>query len=146
MDLLLRPWRHYADFTGRSTRTEFWLFYLGILLGAIALVVLGGVIFGFAAFSEEEAPADSAALLAYAPVLIFMLATFIPGIAVFVRRLHDADMSGWFYLLSCIPYLGWIFTIVTGFLPPTKGENRFGFDPRLGEDGPAHEEVTGIFS
>ncbi|WP_447726269.1 DUF805 domain-containing protein [Sphingomonas koreensis] len=145
MDLFLRPWRHYTDFSGRSSRTEFWLFFISFYLGLIVLVGAAGLIFGFSTF-EEGAPDNSTAFMAYAPAVIFLLAAIIPGIAVFVRRLHDADMSGWLYLLSCIPYLGWIFMIIFGFIPGTKGENRFGFDPRLGEEGPGHDEVTGIFS
>jgi len=65
------------------------------------------------------------------------LAIIIPGIAVTVRRLHDRDMSGWWYLgvavLGQVPYLGAL--IQLGFLvlmclPGTPGPNRFGPDPK----------------
>lgn len=36
---------------------------------------------------------------------LFALATFIPGIAVSIRRLHDVDRSGWWLLLTTAPYL-----------------------------------------
>ena len=68
---------------------------------------------------------------------IFVLAVLIPSIAVTVRRLHDRDMSGWWYLgfivASAIPLLGLIASIaflVVMFLPGTEGPNRFGPDPK----------------
>jgi len=45
------------------------------------------------------------------------------------RRLHDRDMSGWFYLLVFIPYLGGLILFVITLLPGTPGENRYGDDP-----------------
>ena len=36
---------------------------------------------------------------------LFVLATFIPGIAVSVRRLHDVNRSGWWLLLTSVTYL-----------------------------------------
>jgi uncharacterized membrane protein YhaH (DUF805 family) len=54
-----------------------------------------------------------------------------------VRRLHDRDMSGWWYLgfivLSNIPLLGILIALgylVLMFLPGTPGPNRFGEDPK----------------
>ena len=35
-----------------------------------------------------------------------LLATFLPGLALVVRRQHDIGLSGWFYLLVLIPYVG----------------------------------------
>jgi uncharacterized membrane protein YhaH (DUF805 family) len=62
---------------------------------------------------------------------------FIPNIAVTVRRLHDRDMSGWWYLgyivASFIPFLNIIALIaflVVMVLPGTPGPNRYGEDPK----------------
>ncbi len=49
------------------------------------------------------------------------------------------------YLLTLIPYIGFIFFIVFGFLPGTRGENDYGFDPRLGEGAPDYDAPE-IFS
>ena len=44
-----------------------------------------------------------------------------------VKRLHDIDLSGWWYLLFMIPFIGIVFALVIcGFMPGTKGENRYG--------------------
>ena len=65
------------------------------------------------------------------------LAAFIPSIAVTVRRLHDRNMSGWWYpgfiVASLIPVVGIIAAIaflVIMFLDGTPGTNRFGPDPK----------------
>lgn len=61
---------------------------------------------------------------------IFVLGSFIPTLAVTVRRFHDQDKSGWFILLQFIPYVGGIIVFVFMLLDGTKGHNRFGADPK----------------
>lgn len=75
---------------------------------------------------------------------LFALAVFIPSIAVTVRRLHDRDMSGWWYLgfalAGLIPFVGFLASLaflVILFLPGTSGSNRFGPDPK----NPYQEDV-----
>lgn len=70
-------------------------------------------------------------------LLIWFLFALIPGIAVSIRRLHDAELSGWWYvglvLASAIPLLGILASIglfVVMLLPGSDGSNRFGPDPR----------------
>ena len=46
-----------------------------------------------------------------------------------VGRLHQ-DHSGWFVLLSFIPYIGGLIVLVFMCLPGTRGPNRFGPDPK----------------
>ena len=52
--------------------------------------------------------------------------TFIPAISAGVRRLHDTNKSGFFLLISFIPFIGAL--VLLFFLIPvgTKGKNRFG--------------------
>lgn len=145
MDKILRPWRHYVDFSGRSTRTEFWLFFIIFYVVMIALVAIPFILsdVGMAGFEAIESGAVAPIVLL--PAALFLLASIIPNIAVTVRRLHDSNKSGWMYLLTCIPYIGFIFFIVFGFLPGTRGENDYGFDPRLGEGAPDYDAPE-IFS
>ena len=51
--------------------------------------------------------------------LLVALATFIPGLAVAVRRLHDVGKSGWFYFIALIPIVGIIWLLVLFF---TEGD------------------------
>ena len=110
--------KRYADFNGRSSRSEYWWAYLGIILitFVVGLVsgLLGETIGGFI-------------------FLIFYLAILVPSIAIGVRRLHDLDKSGWFYLLALVPLVSLIL-LVWFCMKGTDGPNRFGPDP-LGHTG-----------
>ena len=62
----------------------------------------------------------------------FFLITIIPMFCLLVRRLHDANISGWAVLLLFLPYVGkyrLLFPIIVGLLPPTQGENKHGPAP-----------------
>jgi uncharacterized membrane protein YhaH (DUF805 family) len=68
-------------------------------------------------------------------VFIFVLLPFcIPMVwielATSAKRWHDRDKSGWWYLISFIPYVGpiWIF-VENGCLRGTVGPNQYGPDP-----------------
>lgn len=60
---------------------------------------------------------------------LFSLAVLLPNIAVGVRRLHDLDKSGWWYLLILIPLVGALVLIYFFVQKGTDGPNRFGADP-----------------
>jgi hypothetical protein len=60
----------------------------------------------------------------------------IPGIALFIRRLHDINQTGWIYLglvaANFVPVLNMIAgiaAIVIACIPGTKGPNKYGPDP-----------------
>ncbi len=121
----------YATFQGRASRSEYWYFVLGITLIG---VVLYGLLFLGVNFNTGEISALGYVFIAI--LVVFYLAVLIPGIAVAVRRLHDRDMSGWWYLgfivLSMIPFVGIVASIamlVIFCLKGTDGDNRFGPDP-----------------
>jgi len=61
---------------------------------------------------------------------IFALATFIPYLAVTVRRLHDTDRSGWWLLLAFIPIIGGIILLVFMIQDSQPETNRFGPNPK----------------
>jgi uncharacterized membrane protein YhaH (DUF805 family) len=144
MEWMLLPLRRYAEFSGRSRRMEYWMFQL---LNFLVMLFAGALILSgvpWDAFRDPNlggaALGDSqpGVLLWVGVVLLclWFLAVLIPGIAVTVRRLHDRDMSGWWYLgfavMGVIPFVGWIASIaflVIMCLPGTSGENRFGSDP-----------------
>jgi uncharacterized membrane protein YhaH (DUF805 family) len=142
MEYMLMPLRRYAEFTGRSRRKEFWMF---ALLNFIVYAVIMALMFalGAGASMEDAAAGNYGAMFGGVGLLIGVwgLAVLVPSIAVSVRRLHDRDMSGWWYLgfivASFIPILGIITSIgflVLMLLPGTPGENRFGPDPKGAAD------------
>jgi uncharacterized membrane protein YhaH (DUF805 family) len=143
LDYMFMPFRRYAEFSGRSRRMEFWAFSLFTviayaILGAVA-VGTGATMASFADTGNDPATIMTSVLFSGFGLLfgIYWLATIVPTVAVTVRRLHDRDMSGWWYLgfivLSLIPLIGFIVSIaflVILFLPGTPGPNRFGADPK----------------
>ena len=75
--------KKYLSFSGRASRSEFWFFYLFILIGYIICFILIMTV-SFNLFWLMG---------------VFMLGMVIPGLAVTARRLHDINKSGWFQLL-----------------------------------------------
>lgn len=104
----------YADFQGRSRRSEFWWFILFYFLLILVLnFVIGGI-------SET-----------LGSILTFVVwaALLVPNIAVGVRRLHDIDRTGWWLLVGLIPVIGTVILLVFFVQRGTAGTNRFGPDP-----------------
>jgi len=101
---------NYVNFQGRAQRSEFWWFALFTFVVAVLLGVVSDVLAG-----------------------LFSLAVLLPTIGVAVRRLHDVDRTGWWYLLVLVPVLGPLFLIFAFFIHRgMAGANRFGPDPLAG--------------
>jgi len=109
----------YATFEGRARRAEYWYFVLFYALSIVALAIVDGVV---GTFGEEI----GIGLLSG----IFVLATFVPTLAVTVRRLHDTDRSGWWVLLDLVPFIGVLVLFVFTVLDGQPGANRFGPNPK----------------
>lgn len=111
----------YADFQGRSARSEYWWFVLFMVLLNFALGILSQILGSFGDLIGA----------------LVGLALLIPGIALTIRRFHDIDMSGWFTLLLLIPIVNIILILIWFTRAGTAGDNRFGADPLGGEAAPA---------
>jgi uncharacterized membrane protein YhaH (DUF805 family) len=117
----------WNDFRSRSSRSEYWWATLFVTLAGFPLGFIVGFVIGFlsvtAGFSETTM--ENVLAIVILPVQIFII---ISSTCLVIRRLHDVDRSGWWYLI--------IFTIV-GMIPlliwyctkGTEGDNRFGKDP-----------------
>jgi len=114
--------KRYAQFSGRARRKEYWLTILLIIIISIIASVLDGAL-GLADPVYGLGPIYG----------IVALAILIPSIAVSVRRLHDIDRTGWWYLLAFVPFIGFVVLIIFFVMPGTSGENRFGPDPKAGD-------------
>lgn len=139
VDAVKSFYRRYTDFKGRSSRSEFWWFYLFAFIAGIILMlpIMGPymrMVNDIAAGGQPD-PSGVFGIMAL-PYAIFVLVNFIPGIALVVRRLHDLDKSGWWYLLLVVLYfiplvnlIAVIVFIVFMCRRGTVGPNRFGPDP-----------------
>ncbi|EXL02427.1 DUF805 domain-containing protein [Aquamicrobium defluvii] len=121
--------KKYATFSGRASRSEYWWFQLFYW---IALIVLGILTVALSAVFN----ANENSLFFFIPIGLLVLAMLLPVIALQVRRFHDRDMSGWWYLgaviVGNVPFVGilvWIAVFVISCLKGTDGPNRFGPDP-----------------
>jgi len=141
IEYMFMPFRRYAEFSGRSRRMEYWSFTLLNVIVIALLGLLAGVMgLSFSALAGGDVTGtlfSAGTMLPIALIGIYGLAVIVPSIAVTFRRLHDRDMSGWWYLgfivLSMVPLVGFIANIaliVIMFLPGTPGPNRFGEDPK----------------
>lgn len=123
-------WRRGLDPSGRSSRSEFWWATLLNFLVAVVLFVLHFIVLGAAAGSDGVVTGDEMGERPYllAPVILlglFLLASWLPELMAAIRRLHDANLSGWFVLLSGVPVFGPIILIVLTLLPPNVLGARF---------------------
>jgi uncharacterized membrane protein YhaH (DUF805 family) len=84
--------KRWKDFSGRSTRAEFWWFQLLILFWPFVTAI-------FAALGILTGSRRIAGLLLALSYPIMFLAFTLPSIAVSVRRMHDVGKSGWFNLV-----------------------------------------------
>ncbi|MGB0114746.1 MAG: DUF805 domain-containing protein [Ilumatobacteraceae bacterium] len=119
--ILVESWKlvvteRFAKFDGRAGRAEFWWFALANLVAYAVLLILMGI--GFAI-------ADGLGLILGVLVVIYIAAVIIPSLALAIRRLHDTDKSGWWLLISLIPF-GGIVLLVFYLLEGTPGPNKFG--------------------
>ncbi|HEY2403027.1 MAG TPA: DUF805 domain-containing protein [Steroidobacteraceae bacterium] len=101
----------YVNFRDRACRSEFWYWALFLNIVSIVALIIDG------------------ALNTHLGLTVFFLVTYIPNIAIGVRRLHDLDASGWWILLSFIPIIGMIALLIWFATKGTDGPNRFGQDP-----------------
>jgi uncharacterized membrane protein YhaH (DUF805 family) len=124
----------WFSFSGRITRKQHWLNYV------LLIVLIEIVIVGADAVLRLRAPArglaSNFALVFQIVEVVAFIVIFFGGMAGSVKRLHDRDRRGWFYLLILVPLLGplWMF-IEIGFLRGTRGPNRFGPDPLAAQPG-----------
>lgn len=101
----------YIQFSGRSRRAEYWYWTLFTLLLQVG-----------AAYALSVTMGQQAAGNAYSLLTLLLL---LPGLAVLVRRLHDTDRSGWWFLLP-LTGIGAFVLLVWLCQEGTNGTNRFG--------------------
>ena len=111
MNWYLEVLRKYAVFGGRARRKEYWMFNL---LHIIIIFVL--------MFIDVSAELPLSA--------IYMLAVFIPGWAVLVRRLHDTGRSGGWVFITIVPLIGGLILLFFLVQGGERGDNEYGLDPK----------------
>ena len=126
MKWFIKAFRQYADFSGRASRQEFWMFVLFNLLFAMAWAFVAGLLTGLLGDSFNQ---ESRLMFMYKLIAIYYAVTAVPAMAVGVRRLHDTGRHGWWMLVSLIPFAGGVWLIVLMCLNGSAGDNRYGSRP-----------------
>ena len=123
---ILTCFKKYADFKGKASRTEYWGFWIFLLIVSLLMSYIDHSIFS-----------DFTNIVGTGPMgFLFGISVLVPLIAVGARRLHDSNRSGWWQLLLLIMilpsfksellYLGISGLVVLGIymaLPGKEGEN-----------------------
>lgn len=93
---------HYADFDGRARRREYWFICLwNIIFGIIPIVNI-----------------------------LWYIITFIPSLALSVRRLHDVGKSGCWLLMYLVPLVGYIMIFIWLVTDSDSKTNKYGPSPK----------------
>ena len=125
MNEFLTVMRRWRDFDGRSSRREFWMFTLVILIASFVLGFIDAFLFG----GFETVPAGETFVT---PVVSFSNAfsviTVIPSVSVSVRRLHDINRTG-FWILISLTVIGLVLIIYWACLRSDEGDNQYGASP-----------------
>ena len=147
MEWMLLPLKRYAEFSGRSRRKEYWMYVLLIVIATIVISMIEGAL-GFTGMVGPYGPLSA----------LLIVGTFVPSLAVGIRRLHDTNRTGWWMLLGIVPYALSVVLLLAGslalaatlgivallcaiallvfmVLPGTSGPNQYGPDPK----GPGEE-------
>ncbi len=122
----------FTSFDGRIPRMTFWL---GVLVLLIIEWVLFALFGGMAMMNLDmsDPAAAEQAMSGMWPIWIISLIFLWPSLAIYTKRWHDRDKSGWWSLILFVPLIGFIwFLVECGFLRGTEGPNRFGDDPVAG--------------
>ena len=107
--------RQYATGSGRASRSEYWYWMLFTLLGSLVTTIIDVSVFQTNIADHHAAQ----------PVhTVFELITFLPSVAVGLRRLHDTNRSGWWILIS-LTIIGIIPMISWACQKGTEGPNQF---------------------
>ncbi|MGN0913389.1 MAG: DUF805 domain-containing protein [Alphaproteobacteria bacterium] len=89
----------YTNIKGRATRSQYWYYVLCYFIVSLPFAIVDAL-FNMRLFST-----------------ILGLALLVPSISIGIRRLHDINKSGWWYLIALIPIAGPIALLVMFCLP-----------------------------
>ncbi len=111
MDYFVDAFKKFADFSGRATRTQYWMFIL-IFTVIYFVLALIDVYLGTMVLAS-----------------IFNLVLLIPSISIAARRLHDTGRTGWWQLIIFLPIIG-IIVLLVFLVQDSHGDNEYGPNPK----------------
>tara|TARA_B100001250_G_C19712006_1_gene749666 strand:+ start:175 stop:567 length:393 start_codon:yes stop_codon:yes gene_type:complete len=115
--------KKYITIKGRAPRSEYWWFQAMFAPLFLFVVIV----------SEAENLESTSELIIWFYLLCFVIVilSLIPIITVTIRRFHDTNKSGWYFLLGFIPLVGSLIVTVMMIPEGTKGKNKYGPNPLI---------------
>ena len=118
--------KNYAEFTGRSTRPDFWWVWLGNLILSIPFwIIYFYIVYLSTVMDSVSDSASEATFMVFGLVVIiyaiFYLAILVPTLALSVRRLRDAGFHWAFIFLRFVP-MGGIALLILHAMPTKETE------------------------
>ena len=115
------------DFKTRSSRAEFWYFYLfTVIVGMIGIQVDQYLSLELIRFELSRSPNNEFILGHFYTFTYFLF--LVPSLSLYVRRLHDTDRSGWWLMIMLIPFIGFVTITMFWLLKGNDKSNKYG-DP-----------------
>jgi uncharacterized membrane protein YhaH (DUF805 family) len=123
------------NFSGRSSRSEFWWVWLGFLIVGAVFGTIGSAFVGLAVMletcdqqSRRCSPAQGSMATAaffFLILLVICLHSLIAWIALSIRRMHDINRSGWMLAIGAVPIVGLVIVLVLLAQPSDPAGARF---------------------
>jgi uncharacterized membrane protein YhaH (DUF805 family) len=128
-------WKYIlTSFSGRLNRQPFWLGIVILMVAQWLVMLVLGMLLGTSMMGVDPnmTPDEVSAMATRGsiPLIIAALLFLYPSLAIYTKRWHDRNKSGWWTLILLVPLVGFVWVLVEcGFLRGTEGTNRFGPDP-----------------
>jgi uncharacterized membrane protein YhaH (DUF805 family) len=137
--LMFRPLMRYADFKGRASRTEYWLFMTVQAVFYLTCVVL-------AATSLSNGPRGVLGLMSWLAVAgIGLLVFALPNYALLARRLHDAGLSA-FWMALLLPNIATQFATFNAMGAMVRHAPVAGLEATVQGHGPLEQAMAAGFA
>lgn len=101
-------WKNYVNFKGRSRRSEYWymaLWHLILMVPAVCVLIINLFLFFISIAADNETLIVMSILmiiLTSVYTFVYSLATFIPNLALCVRRFHDISRTMLFPMIMTV--------------------------------------------
>lgn len=134
-EAMSRFFKKYSTFSGRASRSEYWWWALVsvIVVTVLEVILLVGGSAGAKLGPNGTSVPGPGLTIGLILLVVWFVAVIVPSLAVSVRRLHDANFSGWILLIGLIPFAGGIALLVLTLMPSNPAGQRF--------DGPGRMPV-----
>jgi uncharacterized membrane protein YhaH (DUF805 family) len=104
----------FTSFQGRIPRKTFWLALIVMIVITWILEIILFTVFGVSMMTmdpnatpeAQAAAAEQAMSGMMIPIVILILITIWPSLAIYTKRWHDRDKSGWWSLIGLVPIIG----------------------------------------